>query len=429
MKFTATFALLWLTLLCASGSLISRQVFAATPEISTTSPWPQFGNDPAGTRRSSFVGPTSQPELKWKYQTGLPTNVGLERQLVYATPTLGDDLTVYVPSYDGNIHAINPDGSQKWTYPVGTRLRASATVASDGSLYHLSSQGLFSIDSAGVLQFQNTNYGNSDPSVTISADDKMYVGSGSKLFSLELDGTENWSLDVGGLVEGTPVVGSDGTIYFGSSDGVLNAVNDQGALQWTFPIPGRNAKGATIGNDGIIYAGGQSGDFFAINPDGTEKWRFSESDEIFTAAAVGLDDHVVFAARDGIYALDEDGDELWHYADESSAHGSVVIDARGNVFATRNHRVLGLDSSGDLMWEYALDPSADFIYSGITLDNSGVLYFGGADGVYAIAAHPIPEPSMGVMLVLTVACLGCRRYRNLSFFNETLRRETQTQNP
>ena len=35
---------------------------------------------------------------------------------VYSSPAVGSDGTIYVGSFSGHLHAINPDGSRKWRF-------------------------------------------------------------------------------------------------------------------------------------------------------------------------------------------------------------------------------------------------------------------------------------------------------------------------
>ncbi len=377
-------------------------------DASLISAWPQNGLDAAGTRRSSFAGPTFQPELKWFFPTEAPTIPHPNGTLVYANPTLGSDGTVYATSYNGNIYAVNPGGTEKWAHQVGQSLRSSASVAADGSIYQLSGQGLLHLDSDGQVLSNDADLQRNESSVTIDDDGKLHVVDGSTLRHLDSNGSEIWSVDVGGGIDATPVIGNGNTVYVGSrGPNVLNAIDNQGGLLWTFPISGGNVKAATIGDDGTIYAGGQSGGFFAINPNGTEKWRFDEADAIYTAAALTHNGGIVFAAKNAIFALDANGSEVWRYEEQSSGHGSVFVDINGNTFATRNTKVIALDSDGDLIWEFE-SASSSYVYSSVIMDDEGVLYFGAGDGLYAIAA-PIPEPSSASILILSIVCLFLSR--------------------
>ena len=329
--------------------------------------WPQYGIEPAGLRQSDFVGPASAPTIKWKFTTS---------DIVYATPIIGVNSTVYAPSYDGKLYAISQNGGLAWSHNIGGQLRGSAALTAAGDVLLLAGNGLYSFNQSGSLNFSNPGIGNSDPSVTVASNGTYYVSDAgtTKMFAFNPDGSQKWSLQLGARMEGTPVIGPSGDLYFGASDGSLRAVSSGGSAEWSFPISGHNVKSATVGPDGTIYAGGQNGDFYAINPNGTQKWRFSQPDNIYTAAALSRDGSIIYAANDGIYSLNSTNGSLnWRYLDVSYSHGSAFIDALGNVFATRENRIISLTGSGDLRWTVSL-PSSEYIYSSITLDSHGVLY-------------------------------------------------------
>lgn len=362
-------------------------------------PWPQFGIDPAGDRQSQYIGPATAPSIKWKFTTG---------DLVYATPIVDSNSTVYAPSYDGKVYAITGNGSLAWSHVLGGQLRGTGALTDTGNLLLLENNGLYSFNSSGVLNSSNSAIANSDPSVTIAGNGTYYVSDSATttMFAFNSTGTQQWSLQLGARMEGTPVVGPHGDLYFGTSDGTLRAVTSAGSPEWSFPIPGHNVKSATVDADGTIYAGGQNGDFIAINPNGTEKWRFTQPDDIYTAAALGPNHDVIFAASDGIYSLNTTNGGLnWKYANVSFGHGSVFVDAQGSVYATRNNSVISLSEAGGLRWSFSLAPS-EYIYSSITLDKNGVLYVGAQDGVFALA---VPEPGPALWLVaLVIGVAQCR---------------------
>ena len=64
--------------------------------------------------------------LKWKYDTG---------NYIWSSPALGADGTLYVGSYDDNLYALNPDGSVKWKYATGYSIESSPAIGADGTLY------------------------------------------------------------------------------------------------------------------------------------------------------------------------------------------------------------------------------------------------------------------------------------------------------
>ena len=45
-----------------------------------------------------------------------------------STPAIADDGTIYVGSEDTNLYAVNPDGTQKWEYPLGDENKYSPGI-------------------------------------------------------------------------------------------------------------------------------------------------------------------------------------------------------------------------------------------------------------------------------------------------------------
>jgi outer membrane protein assembly factor BamB len=54
---------------------------------------------------------------------------------VYSSPAVGGDGTIYVGSADGQLYAINPDGSLKWSFPTVSSVISSPAIGGDGTIY------------------------------------------------------------------------------------------------------------------------------------------------------------------------------------------------------------------------------------------------------------------------------------------------------
>ena len=55
---------------------------------------------------------------------------------VDSSPAIGTDGTIYVGIGDDNLYALNrADGSLKWKYATGRRLRSSPAIGADGTIY------------------------------------------------------------------------------------------------------------------------------------------------------------------------------------------------------------------------------------------------------------------------------------------------------
>lgn len=152
---------------------------------------------------------------------------------VYGSPAIGVDGTIYLGV--GNfLHAINPDGTQKWFVALGTEgLMGSPAIDSDGTIYIGSANG--------------------------------------DVHAIRPDGTEkqNWPFNTGAVVVSSPAIGVGNTIYVGSDDGKVYAINPNGTIKenWPFTIGHIVRSSPGIGNDGTIYVGDVAGYLYAIEID------------------------------------------------------------------------------------------------------------------------------------------------------------------
>ena len=110
---------------------------------------------------------------------------------VDSAPTIGEDGTIYVGSWDNKLHAVNPaDGSAKWTYETNNYITASPTIV--------------------------------PADLSVSAQ-------GFCFYALNQDGSLAWEYFVGDPVFASAAIGEDGTIYFGDEGGVFHALNPDGS--------------------------------------------------------------------------------------------------------------------------------------------------------------------------------------------------------
>ena len=64
--------------------------------------------------------------LNWNYQTD---------GIVYSSPAVGNDGTIYIGSTDRYLYALNPDGMLKWRYQTGLFLHSDCPVYFVDSLH------------------------------------------------------------------------------------------------------------------------------------------------------------------------------------------------------------------------------------------------------------------------------------------------------
>jgi outer membrane protein assembly factor BamB len=213
---------------------------------------------------SGLFALTPSGNLKWQYAT---TASG---SYTYSSPAIGSDGTIYVGTIEKLLHAVNPNGTRKWTFETSSYIDSSPAIDSDGTIY---------------------------------------VGSGDqKLWAINADGTQKWFYKTGGYIDSSPVIGSDGTIYIGSADTRLYAITAAGRLKWSLATGGKIHATPLLGSDGIIYITALDGMLYAVKPDGSLKWSFAAGGGIESSPALGNAGLLYFGSKDGrLYAITASG--------------------------------------------------------------------------------------------------------------------------
>lgn len=128
------------------------------------------------------------PSLEWNASVG---------GVIFSSPAIASDGTVYVGSNDNKLHAFNSNGTNKWTFTTGNWVDSTPAIGPDGT---------------------------------------VYVGSwDNKLYAINpTDGTKLWDFNTSSNVTASPAIGSDGRIYFGSKDYFFYALNSSGIKLWEY---------------------------------------------------------------------------------------------------------------------------------------------------------------------------------------------------
>jgi protocatechuate 3,4-dioxygenase beta subunit len=322
------------------------------------------------------------------------------------TPILAADGSIYVYSANGKVHAVNPDGSLRWTADVsasglpmvgpnnvlyvpsgsslialnpdgGTRWRYSGAstinamaLANDGTIY-LGSNRLVALDSSGAERWQNTSLtptGNTVQSLIIRSDGSLAVVAGqyaqSTLFVLNPDGSTRWQ--AGGFQNSSQsglIPGQDGAVFVIRSNGVT-AFEEDGTQRWStnindyydgiYPI-------GSLGSDGNIYVlstryyWGAYGSIKAINTQ-TGSINTIQVGEGYTAQLSIASNGAVLITLGTKFISLNDGVAQWtaeslngnSFGDQPvvTSNGLVLVTAGSSLYAIRGDSLTGLDSSG-----------------------------------------------------------------------------------
>ena len=311
---------------------------------------PAVGRD--GTVYIGFSTGGMSPDARGTFYALRPPTSGRDAEVAWsvdfgersgrqtASPTLGPDGTIYVPSGVGRLHAIAPDGTVRWTAQTGPTVKTSPAIGPDGTIY--------------VCSMDGNLYAVSPP-----------TGTGN-------EGTIKWRFDFGEHLGPTPLVTA------------------------TPPPPGVEGIGSgsspTIGPDGTIYVGANNSNFYAITPNGTLKWLFEAEREvggIWSTAVLSPDAGTVYfgANRGGMYALNTaDGTQRWRFDIFGSVYTSPVLDSRGTLYtgstvgflfaldAATGQRVFDWDAGGPIWTTPSIRPDGSLV----TADTRGRVLLLGA---------------------------------------------------
>jgi hypothetical protein len=325
----------------------SRAAFSAAPSVVRTPAavtWSATVSGLAGTSPAVAADGTI-------YVTGLDlyaiTPNGKQKWVSLIGSTSGPaaiaaDGTIVVMSEDENLRAIHPDGTPSWTCKLQSfaDTYSAPAIAPDGTIYVINSSALFSVSSAGTLNWSQSRTFTSN--VALGADGTIYVNDLQHLYAIHPNQVGAWTFPVPGDTISDPVVGPDGTIYVAAEGGHVDAVNPDGSSRWTKPI----AAGVTqveLGPDGTVYAQGLDAKVYAFGSDGTPKWTHT----------------LAWPADCGHFAIAADGTL---YAACGASAGIAAIEAVDRTGTTRWSLII---SSGDAFSDPALgaDGTVYFGYS------------------------------------------------------------------
>lgn len=353
------------------------------------------------TRQSRFNGP-AEGDIKWRFSQGIKDQG--------SSSSIGSDGTIYVGSSAGKLYAINPDGSEKWSFSTGDNIESSPSIGADGTIYTGSDDGkLYAVNPDGSEKWDFPAAGEIKSSPAIGADGTIYIGSDDKkLYAVNPDGSEKWSFRAGGEIEDSPVIGSDGTIYTGAYNGKLYAINPDGSAKggnWPLNLGSAIIASPVIAPDGTIYAGGCEGKLYAISSDGSSKggnWPLNLGSAVMSSPAIGSDGTIYAADAYELNAINSDGKIKWKFSSTASVIDySPIIGADGTIYMgvqearpddSQYGSLCAINSDGSERWHININN----MKSSPSIGSDGTIYISSDDGkLYAVCSS-----KAGILTVL-----------------------------
>lgn len=303
------------------------------------SPWPMFCHDPQHTGRSPYRGP-QEGKVEWLFNAGF---------LVYSSPAIDQDGTVYFGCDSRYFFAVTSSGSEKWQ-SLGGGSDSSPLISSDGSIYCYGGGAsqvytyVYSYDRNGNLNWQYiVDDFESLSALAISQDGQTIYIAATHLFALGKDGSLRWKVlpDSTDRCHYSLAISPDGATLYVPGYKALYAIDTSGTLKWKFQGPAADPHGPTsnpaVDNDGSIYVGVTGGQVYSLDPSGSVRWQRS-------GIVWGPEDPGPVIGRDGtiyitgraLYAMDYAGTLKWKVNMSIWSQCVPAIDIDGTLYFGRS---------------------------------------------------------------------------------------------
>ena len=319
---------------CWIASVLLAGLLLTLTGMGRATSWSRFHGDARQSGLSTADAPYDSL-LAWTYATG--------DSIVYSSPVVAADGTIYIGNVEKELLAFTPQGNLDWSFRGAGNFRHSTpAIAPDGTIY--------------------------------------IGGNDGRLYAVNPDSTRKWTFVADAPIKTSPNIAADGTIYFGADDGRLYAIHPDSTLAWTYATGDTIRSSPAIGPDGTIFFGSTDFYFYALWPDGSLRWRAATGGQIkYCSPAVTEDGVVYFGSYDGfVYALTSDQTFLWAYPTGHIVRSSPAIGPEGRVFIGAGDDLLAILPDGSLDWEYPTGGSV--ISSPAYFGDDDVLCVGSDDG-------------------------------------------------
>ncbi len=158
-----------------------------------------------------------------------------------AAPVVADDGTLWVPTVEGVLHAIDPSGRVRSRTELGSRHYdlAAPAIGRDGAIrVPTLSGGLVCVGASGTVRWTAPNPNGYQAPASIDANDTtLVVDRGGVLRAIAADGRELWSVTLETFTYEAPVLAADGTLYVTTERGSVRAYAAPDAVPATPTAP------------------------------------------------------------------------------------------------------------------------------------------------------------------------------------------------
>lgn len=304
-------------------------------------------------------------ERAWSYgETG--------RYTMFTEPEVAD--AVYlgfgdnaVGSGSGSLHAVEHDGTERWTTNIGSVYDKPRYV--DGTVIAAGDdrtvRAVDAEDGADVWVVEIEQSSPGLPSLDAVVDEKVYVSLDEDLLVFDVEtGDELWTYSVDGRMN-PPVVAGE-TAYLTTPKGIAALDASSGGERWHVDHDG----GVVGAQDGRVYTARRGQLCTLDTDDGSERWCESISGLVRQVGGRG-----VYVGDTTLQLIDREGETSWT-TEVNGELDSLSVDD-GIVYALTAGTVNQLDSSGEITGSESVGNIRDHALS-------EVVYVGTDDSMFAL---------------------------------------------
>ena len=216
-----------------------------------------------------------------------------------------------------------------WTFNMESPVHSSPAVYKD-YVYFVTSDGILkAIDMETGEEEWDLDLESPTNSSPIIHKNRLYIGCEDGLKAVNINSHKIvWDYDCDS-VDSTPFYYDD-IIYFGSDNGHLYGLNDDGKVKFNKKLDGE-LKSSPVVVDDTIYIGSTNSKMYSIDTDESKNWDFTTGDEILSSPTY-VKKTVIFGSSDGnIYCLNKsDGDLVWKEDLNDKVISSPTVDKHDN---------------------------------------------------------------------------------------------------
>ena len=216
-----------------------------------------------------------------------------------------------------------------WTFNMESPIHSSPAIYND-HIYIVSADGILkAIDMETGEEEWDLDLESPTNSSPIVHKNRLYIGCEDGLKAININSHKvTWDYDCDNVAS-TPFYYKD-VIYFGSDNGHLYGLNDDGKVEFNKKLDGE-LKTSPIVVDDTIYIASTDAKIYSIDTDKSKNWEFTAGDEILSSPGY-VNETVIFGSSDGnVYCLNEsDGDLVWKTDLNNKVISSPTIDEHDN---------------------------------------------------------------------------------------------------